>query len=133
MPEQPQTVAIFNASDDTVEMLEFVLNEAGFVTTKGHIADIKRGTMDFVAFMEEHKPAAIIWDISLPYDQNWTFFQLLRSSHSLDGCGVVITTTHKPNLDALAGTDTGAIEIVGKPYDLNLVVEAVKRQLAKRQ
>jgi len=34
----------------------------------------------------------------------------------------VLTTTHKQHLDALAGLDTGAIEIIGKPYDLGVIV-----------
>lgn len=125
-------VAIFNASDDTVEMLEELLQSRGYRTANGHVADIKRGELDFVAFVAEHRPDVVIWDISPPYDKNWVFFQLLRTSASLEGCGVVVTTTHKGHLDALAGTDTGALEIIGKPYDLNRIVDAVQAAIARK-
>jgi DNA-binding response OmpR family regulator len=123
---KPLKVAIFNASDDTVEMLSVILQHAGFVTENAHVSDVKRGVTDFVAFIEDHDPAAVVWDISPPYQENWNFFQLLRTSRVLDGRGVVVTTTHKLHLDKIAGFDSGAIEIVGKPYDLDQVVTAVQ-------
>ena len=123
------TVAVFNASDDTVEMLTEVLNHDGFLTVNGHVSDVKRGHTDFLAFVAEHDPQVIIWDISPPYDKNWVFFTLLRSNVALCGRGVVVTTTHKEHLDQMAGTDTGAIEIIGKPYDLGAIVAAVRKAI----
>jgi DNA-binding response OmpR family regulator len=120
------TVAVFNSSDDTVEMLALVLEQHGFHVVKGHVTDVKSGVTDFVNFVAKHDPRAIIWDVSPPYDENWKFLQLLRSSDSLDGRCLVVTTTHKQHLDKLANADTGALEIIGKPYDLNLVVKAIQ-------
>ena len=42
-----------------------------------------------------------------------------------------MTTTHKVNLERLVGP-TEAIEIIGKPYDLEEVVAAVKRARGSR-
>jgi hypothetical protein len=42
----------------------------------------------------------------------------------------VITTTNKPALDQLVG-ENEAIEIIGKPYDLQQVVEAVRSALTR--
>ena len=123
------TVAIFNASDDTVELLGLILNQRGFRTVSGHVTDVKRGETDFVAFITEHDPQVIIWDISPPYDKNWVFFTLLRTSVALSGRGVVVTTTHKAHLDRMAGTETGAIEIIGKPYDLEAIADAVVKAM----
>jgi CheY-like chemotaxis protein len=124
-----KTVAVFNASDDTVEMLKALLTLRGYRALDGKVDDVKSGRLDFVAFLEQHKPDAIIWDIAPPYDRNWHFFQLLRTSRPLGRCSLVLTTTNKHHLDSLAGRDTGAIEIVGKPYDLEVIVDAVHRGL----
>lgn len=42
-------------------------------------------------------------------------------------CHIVLTTMNKQQLDSLVGCDTGAIEIVGKPYDLTAIADAVER------
>ncbi len=106
-------------------MLSVLVRGAGYRAVDAHVADVKRGISDFIAFMVEHDPQVIIWDISPPYQENWNFFQLLRSSETIKGRGLVLTTTNKQHLDALAGQDTGAIEIIGKPYDLGLILKAV--------
>jgi hypothetical protein len=45
---------------------------------------------------------------------------------------MVLTTTHKQNVGALAGQDTGAFEIIGKPYDLEAIVNAVMKGRERR-
>jgi DNA-binding response OmpR family regulator len=125
-------VAIFNASQNLVEMLKGLLVEHGYYGLDGRAEDVKSGVFDFIDFLETHKPEAIIWDIAPPYDQNWTFCKLLRSVRQLENCPVVLTTTHKQHLDSLAGQDTDAIEIVGKPYDLRSIVVAVTRAIDRR-
>lgn len=46
---------------------------------------------------------------------------------------MVLTTTHKQHLDTLAGQDTGAFEIIGKPYDFAEIVSAVAQGLKRRE
>jgi CheY-like chemotaxis protein len=118
-------IAVFNSSDDTVEMLRTALEADGLHTVPGHIGELKKGELDFVAFIEHHRPAVIVYDISLPYETNWNFLKLVRSSRPAQGCRFILTTTNKPALDKLVG-ETAAIEIIGKPYDLTRVVDAVR-------
>jgi CheY-like chemotaxis protein len=126
------TAAIFNASDDTVAMLKEILAGRGFRAFGGRADHVKSGELNFVEFLATHKPDVIVWDIAPPYDRNWNFFQLLRTVGPLQGCGLVLTTTHKQHLGALAGEDTRAIEIVGKPYDLEAIADAVVRSVERR-
>ena len=121
-------VAIFNSSEDTVELLRTALDGAGFHTVVGHISELKRGELDLIEFLDRHAPAVIVYDISPPYDQNWTFLRLVRSADSVRARRFVITTTNKPALDRLVG-ETEAIEIIGKPYDLRQVVASVQHAL----
>ena len=122
------TVAVFNSSDDTLELLRYSLEQAGFATVAGHVPDIKRGRLDFIAFIEEHDPAALVYDISLPYAENWNFLKLLRDAATMRGRPIVLTTTNKRALDELVG-ENEAIEIMGKPYEPQLIIDAVRKAL----
>jgi hypothetical protein len=51
---------------------------------------------------------------------------LLRRLDVMQGRTVVVTTTHKQNLEKLVGPTDG-LEIIGKPYDVQQVVTAVER------
>src|SRR5206468_6340133 len=103
-------IAVFNSSNDTVDLLRTVLEQEGFQTVVGHIPEIKQGGLDFISFIERHDPAVIVYDVSLPYEANWSFLRLVRSSEVVSGTEFVLTTTNKPALEALVG-DTETIEI----------------------
>src|SRR5260221_10333433 len=82
-------------------------------------------------FIEQHDPSAVVIDISMPYAHNWTFVRLIRDSASMRDRPLVLTTTNKRALEELVGpTDT--IEIVGKPYEPDEVLEAVRKAIDRR-
>lgn len=111
-------------------MLRTVLEAEGFQTVVGHIPDVKKGELDLIEFVNHHAPAVIVYDISPPYDANWRFLRLVRSAEPMTAIQFVLTTTNKPALDRLVG-ETEALEIIGKPYDLRQVVDAVRTALAR--
>ena len=113
------------------EAARIVLQQAGHRVVTAHVPDIKRGELDLVEFVRTHDPAVIVYDVPIPYEQNWTFLKLVRGSAGMRDREFVLTTTHKANLERLVGP-TEAIEIVGKPFDLELVAAAVERALARR-
>ena len=78
-------------------------------------------------------PDVIIYDIALPYEENWTFFRLLQTSESLKAMQWVLTTTHRKRLMELVGEVGEVHEIVGKPYDLKQIVDAVKAALSRAE
>jgi DNA-binding NtrC family response regulator len=130
-PKFDDVVAVMNSNEDTVEMLRQCLLDHGFTSiVTAHIRDFKTGDEDFKAFVHQHDPAVFIYDVSIPYDRNWTFLKLLLDSESMRGRKLVVTTTNKRRLDELVGP-TDAFEIVGKPYDLDRIADAVKSAVGK--
>jgi DNA-binding response OmpR family regulator len=135
MKEAAQTggkhvVALFNASDDTVEMVQRMLGASGFDCLVGcHFADLKKGNVDFASYLGERQPDVVIIDISPPYLENWDFFKTLLDNKAMEGRGLVLTTTNKKRLDETVGQDSKAFEIVGKPYDLGQIKDAIHAAL----
>jgi len=125
-------VALFNASDDTVEMVQRMLDASDFSCLVGcHFSDLKKGRIDFAKYLAEHAPQVVIVDISPPYDDNWDFLKTLLQDRAMNGRGVVVTTTNKLRLDETVGRDSEAIEIVGKPYDLDQIKTAIYAALRR--
>jgi len=126
-------VALFNASDDTIDMVHALLKttNTGQSLVWCHFADLKKGTIDFNNFLTEHNPEVVIFDISPPYDENWQFFKTMRDSDVMRDRGAVLTTTNKDRLDEVLGSDSSALEVVGKPEDLLQIRMAIMAETKK--
>jgi CheY-like chemotaxis protein len=127
MDKTKVVVAVINSSQDTVDMLRECLQLHGFTSVvTAHIDDIKRGKTDFVEFVSHHNPQVFLYDVSIPYAENWRALELLMRTDLMRSRRVVITTTNKRALDLIVGQRTDAMEIIGKPYDLDQVMRAVE-------
>jgi DNA-binding response OmpR family regulator len=127
------TVAVFNTNEDLVESLCDLLEDEGYDTVRGHITDFERGHTDLIDLLEKHDPRVVVFDIAPPYDEHWTFLKLVMSSHAMDKRGLVVTTTSKRHLDEQIGKDSGAFEIIGKPYDMHQILDAVADALRRHR
>lgn len=125
-------VAVFNTSEDTTDMLRVVLEHAGFVVVTAFTNKLRDGTTDFEAFMRQHRPQVIVYDIAIPYEENWRLFQHFRGIPACRGINFVVTTTHAGHVREIAGEETAILEIVGKPYDLDEIVRAVRDAIRER-
>lgn len=126
--KKKSVVAVINSTADIVDILELCLQDEGFNTTGGLIPEFKRGQRNMLTFMEEHNPDLIIWDIAPPYEQNVIFLEMIQNLKVMEGRKWVYTTT---NISALRqfSEKFKALEIIGKPMDLQVIIEAVKKQL----
>jgi hypothetical protein len=128
-------VALFNASDDTIDMVQKLLTDSGKNQTLiwCHFADLKKGIVDFTKYMERHNPEVVIFDLSPPYDENWTFFKTMRDAKTMRGRGIVLTTTNKARLDEVLGEDSHALEVVGRSKDLKQIDAAIAVETGKAE
>ena len=131
----PGVVALFNASDDTIDMVQGLLTASGGNQTLiwCHFADLKKGIVDFDKYIERHNPEVVIFDLSPPYDENWRYFKTMRDAAGMQGRGVVLTTTNKARLDEVLGEDSHALEVVGRAEDLRQIDAAIKAETRRAQ
>ena len=118
-------VVIINTTPDTVDLLKDVLEKAGFLVVTGYTHDVREGKLDLEMMIRVTNPVVILWDLAPPYDRNWAFLQLLRTT-VLKGRRMVLTTTNKAQVERLIGLDHEVYEVVGKAEDLDAIVRATK-------
>jgi len=129
-PEQ-RKVVVFNASDDTVDMLTEFFRVLGLEAAGEAWPARNPLSVEIVQdFVRRHQPDVIVFDISFPYDHNWMRYREFRQSDSVRNIPVVLTTTNAKALHDIVGT-TDALEIVGKPYDLDELATIINDVLAK--
>ena len=126
-------VAVFNTSEDTTDMLRVVLEQAGFVVVTAFTSALRDGKTDFEGFMRQHQPTVIVYDVAIPYEENWRLFQHFRSRPACANVHFVVTTTNAAQVEKVAGADRPHVyDIVGKPYHLDQIVRAVKEASRER-
>jgi DNA-binding NtrC family response regulator len=132
--DAPAVIAVFNSNEDIVEMLRIALENAGFLVVTGHIPDVIRGSFDIQRFVAQHDPRVILYDIAPPYERNWQFLQHLRHMAEVANRRFVLTSTHAARVREFAtAKDEMILEILGKPYDIEEIVDAVREAAAGGQ
>jgi DNA-binding response OmpR family regulator len=132
MVEKPPVVLVINTSPDTVELLRIVLENAGFVVLSAYTHDLRTATVNVESMVQQYQPQLIIYDIAPPYDKNWRQFLTTCAMPALSGINFIVTTTNARHVKEVAGQDQTIYEIVGKPYDLGVLVQAVKDAVDRR-
>ena len=129
---KPVVAAIFNTSPDLIDLVRHAFEPAGIVVVSLLTHQIREGGVDLKNFLSHHDPDVIVYDIAPPYDANWQLFKHIRSLDSMKDRKVVLTSMNKKHVEHLTGRDQTIYEIVGKPYDLNRLVHAVKEAVRER-
>lgn len=120
-------VAILNSNDDIVELLRMALEQSGLLVVSAHVDQVKRADVSLKDFLHEHKPDVIIYDLVPPYDNSWRFLEHLRQTIAHDHRFVVTSTNPKRASELAAISERDIMEIVGKPYDIEQIVDHVRQ------
>jgi hypothetical protein len=129
---QPTTIAIVNTTPDTVDFLRHVFEQAGFTVVAGFTYDIRDGKLDFEAFMRQHQPRVIVYDLAPPYDANLRLFHHVRDMPAAQSAHFVVTAVNPARVIELVGRDQQVYEVVDRSEDMLRLVHAVKEATRAR-
>jgi DNA-binding NtrC family response regulator len=94
-----------------------------------YVTPLRYGSAPVIEFLRQLRPDVVVYTVALPFRESWAEFQRLRAA--VPSIDYVLTTTNKEALDEIVGP-TEAFEIIGKPFDIDQVVAAVRRALDAR-
>lgn len=126
-PHPPPVVAIVNSNDDLVALLKELFERDGYSVVTAHIRDFRSGPRDFGTFLRAHNPSVVVYDVAIPYEENWEFLQKLRVLPEAQQTLFVVTTVNLRVLTARIGPNE-AIELQGgHADDLDPVLDVIHR------
>jgi CheY-like chemotaxis protein len=132
MTAKPIVAAVINTSPDIVDMLRRALEPAGIVAVTALTFQIRDGHIDIERFFQQHDPDVVVYDVAPPYDVNWGLFQHICGMPAVRDRKVVLTSINPKHVEELAGDHEKIYEVVGKPFDLDQIVRAVKEAVRSR-
>jgi DNA-binding response OmpR family regulator len=130
-PSSVDVIAVLNATPDALAILRMALEHEGFVVVGALIPEIHAGAVDLDALIRQHHPKVIVYDVALPYEAEWRVLQRYKAMPSLAGCRWILTTTNKVHVERLTADDAQILTIVGTPYELQEIVQAVRDALRR--
>ena len=125
-------IAVINSTSDVVDMLRTVLETAGLTVVSALTTDVREGRVDLDRFVTQHQPRVVVYDIAPPYEPNWRLFQHVAQMPVMAGRQFVLTSTNPRHVERLAGPQLHVYEVVGKPVDLDQIVQAVREAVKAR-
>ena len=116
-----------------MEMLRVAFEHAGFVVVSTFTHLVRDGVVDVEAFIEQHQPQVIVYDIAPPYANNWNLFRRLSQLPALKDRPFVITSTNPVRVRELAQTDQEVSEVVEIPYVITQLIETVRAAAVQKR
>ena len=77
-------ILIINSSPDTADMLEEFFLIQGWTTAVCPLKPLREGTLTGGGLMTMYRPDAIVLDVAIPYEANWSIVQRRAQSQSSD-------------------------------------------------
>lgn len=89
------TVAVVEGDADARDMLAILLEQrVGVAAPTCGLRDVQRGGVDWPAWIREHDPDAILWDLPHPYAHAVAFLRLVCTSSTVAARPFIVLTTN---------------------------------------
>ncbi len=120
-------VLVIDSSEELVTMLSQALQQAGFLASLCSRTQIRTGAVDLDAFVRQHRPTVITYDLAPPYEADYALLRHIRTFPAVASCRFVLTSPNVFQLRGLLASEDEArvLEIIGKPHDIGEYVGAV--------
>ncbi len=116
-------ILIVDDEADIIEILQFVLESAGFECITAF--DGEEG----LRLAKEVHPDLIILDVMMPKINGYKISRLLKYDNKYKDIPILMITARSQEEDKIIGEETGADEYITKPFKVDYVVEKVKSYL----
>ena len=116
-------ILIVDDEQDIVESLKFVLEVANYTCYCAYNGE------DGLKLAKEIMPDLIILDVMMPKINGYKISRLLKYDNKYKNIPILMVTARSQEEDKLIGEETGVDEYITKPFEINDVVEKVKKYL----
>lgn len=118
-------ILIVDDEQDIVESLKFVLEGNDYTCYCAYNGE------DGLKLAKELMPDLIILDVMMPRINGYKISRLLKFDSKYKDIPILMVTARSQEEDKLIGEETGADEYITKPFDLDKVLDTVKKYLDK--
>lgn len=125
-PEQKQKILVVDDSDDMRELLQRLLERAGYLIV---VAEDGQASLTQAKL---HHPDLILMDLSLPDIDGWEAVTHLRKMREFANTPIIAVTAHVSPQESSRAMAAGCTSHIGKPFDRKVLLQEVARQLTGR-
>lgn len=119
-------ILIVEDDPDTIELLNYTLKNAGFVT------DSALSGQKAVSIIKQSMPDLILLDIMIPDLNGFEVCKIVRQEPRLADIPIIMLTACNSEIDRVLGLEIGANDYVTKPFSPRELVLRVEKQLQKK-
>ena len=123
MSEGKKRVLIVDDEPVIVETVKFSLEEAGFECIEAYDG------IQAIQQIKGERPDLVLLDIMLPKVNGYKVCRLIKFDEKFKHIPVIMMTARAQEKDRALGMETGADEYVTKPFEMDYLVDLVKKFL----
>ena len=116
-------ILIADDETDIVETLQFMLEVEGFECLTAYNGE------DALNLAKREMPDLLILDVMMPKINGYKVCRLLKFDAKYKNIPILMVTARSQEEDKMIGVETGPDEYITKPFEINDVVEKVKKYL----